>query len=278
MGVDAREDADAAASREQLVLDLTSRETVVRRRALADLVSSGEAERRFLTVTAVEFAIVGASTTSAIHGETALRHALSTQYRQGPDDHLYAISANLGLLLLSGRVASTEHAACHYAEQIVQRVRDLSAGRFHCVAGVGSVVAGLDLASETAQHARLARRAASSAITTPIATWGRLGAYGPLLRIPEDELDEAALPEELRRVLRVDHDHHFTETLRAYLDHACAGPAAAAALHIHRTTLYYRLRQVSDLTGLDLADGRIRLVLHLGLLMLDVIDARPRRA
>ena len=37
---------------------------------------------------------------------------------------------------------------------------------------------------------------------------------------------------------------------------------AAAALQIHRQTLYYRLARIEELTGLDLADGEARLLLH----------------
>jgi DNA-binding PucR family transcriptional regulator len=35
-------------------------------------------------------------------------------------------------------------------------------------------------------------------------------------------------------------------------------------LCIHRQTLYYRLGRIEELTGLDLADGADRLLLHLG--------------
>jgi DNA-binding PucR family transcriptional regulator len=92
-----------------------------------------------------------------------------------------------------------------------------------------------------------------------------------LLRIPG--LDETALPAELRRLAQVDPGGQLTRTVRAYLDHGGNGPAAAEVLHIHRTTLYYRLGRVRDLTGLDLDDGRTRLALHLGLALTDVIAA-----
>jgi DNA-binding PucR family transcriptional regulator len=71
----------------------------------------------------------------------------------------------------------------------------------------------------------------------------------------------------------VDPDRHLARTLRVYLDHGCNGPAASAALHIHRTTLYYRLGRIRELTGLDLDDGRIRLTLHQSLTALDLIDS-----
>ncbi|MQT00454.1 helix-turn-helix domain-containing protein, partial [Streptomyces jumonjinensis] len=47
----------------------------------------------------------------------------------------------------------------------------------------------------------------------------------------------------------------------------CAGQAGrtASALGVHRQTLYYRLSRVEQLTGLDLADGEDRLLLHMAL-------------
>jgi DNA-binding PucR family transcriptional regulator len=41
--------------------------------------------------------------------------------------------------------------------------------------------------------------------------------------------------------------------------------AAAERLHLHRTSLYYRLGRIAELTGRDLADGGARLELHLAL-------------
>ena len=49
-----------------------------------------------------------------------------------------------------------------------------------------------------------------------------------------------------------------------WLDRAGSPQRAAAALCIHRQTLYYRLGRIAELTGLDLADGADRLLLHLG--------------
>ena len=41
--------------------------------------------------------------------------------------------------------------------------------------------------------------------------------------------------------------------------------AAADRLHVHRTTLYYRLDRIAELTGVDLRDGRTRTDLQLAL-------------
>ncbi|MDQ0987238.1 DNA-binding PucR family transcriptional regulator [Streptomyces sp. V2I9] len=48
-----------------------------------------------------------------------------------------------------------------------------------------------------------------------------------------------------------------------FLDHAGQAGRAAAALGVHRQTLYYRLTRIQQITGLDLNDGEDRLLLHM---------------
>jgi DNA-binding PucR family transcriptional regulator len=55
------------------------------------------------------------------------------------------------------------------------------------------------------------------------------------------------------------------EVVHAYLDAGCSVAETAAALHLHRTTVYYRLNRLEEHTGIDLADGSTRLLLHLWL-------------
>lgn len=54
-------------------------------------------------------------------------------------------------------------------------------------------------------------------------------------------------------------------TARAVLDRGGNVTQAAAELHIHRTTLYYRLERIEALTGVNLKDGPGRDDLHLAL-------------
>ena len=84
------------------------------------------------------------------------------------------------------------------------------------------------------------------------AHWAELGAWRTVSELAGP--DPAVAPLLADRVL--------TETAEAFLD--CAGSAsrAAAALQIHRQTLYYRLARIGEITGLDLADGEARLLLH----------------
>jgi hypothetical protein len=232
---------------EQAVLDLVGDDLPLRSKALAELPA-------VRGVTAIELGATGGA--AAGHVETALRTALSGR--------LHAVRDGVAMVLVQEDPRG-------YADRLLHRVRDLSAGRFGCTAGIGTAVPGLQHAFESAAQARLARRAAATVLATPVATWAELGPWSILLRIPPGELTAAALPDEVRRLRGADPGGLLTRTVRAYLDHAGNGPAAAASLHIHRTTLYYRLRQVRELTGLDLDDGRIRLALHLGLTLAGTI-------
>jgi DNA-binding PucR family transcriptional regulator len=54
-------------------------------------------------------------------------------------------------------------------------------------------------------------------------------------------------------------------TARTVLDRGGDIAAAAAALHIHRTTLYYRIDRIEALTGVNLRAGPGRDDLHLAL-------------
>jgi len=55
------------------------------------------------------------------------------------------------------------------------------------------------------------------------------------------------------------------QTIEAYLDEAGRAPDTCARLHIHRTTLYYRLEHMPDAVRAALADGLQRSTLHLAL-------------
>ena len=72
----------------------------------------------------------------------------------------------------------------------------------------------------------------------------------------------------------------LTETLEAWLEHACSTTEAAQALHVHPQTLRYRLRQLEETIGgerLWSADTRLELALALRARRAqDVVPAVPR--
>jgi hypothetical protein len=60
-------------------------------------------------------------------------------------------------------------------------------------------------------------------------------------------------------------------TLRTYLGHGGNVQKTAADLHIHRTTLYWRLANVERALGVDLSSGDDRLRLHMALLLAELL-------
>jgi hypothetical protein len=102
--------------------------------------------------------------------------------------------------------------------------------------------------------------AAPPAISTPVVRWDALGSYRLLA-----PLAGAALPAPLQRLLDHPDAEPLVATLEAYLDRAGDARATAAALFIHRTSLYHRLHRIEAITGASLRDGDDRLALHVGL-------------
>jgi sugar diacid utilization regulator/putative methionine-R-sulfoxide reductase with GAF domain len=70
------------------------------------------------------------------------------------------------------------------------------------------------------------------------------------------------------------HDGALVQTLRGYFDNDCSQRRAAEALFIHPKTLSYRLTQIAELTGLDLATHADRMRADLALRMLQ-LTAEP---
>ena len=256
---------------EQTVRDLVSNDAALRRRALAEL-SASDVASDVGSVTAIVLSVKFEPTEASLaHIAVALRSALMLPRPTGTLFQLCAVEDHGGVAIIGGPRPLTPVAARTHVQRMLARVADLSSGRFRAVAGIGPSVAGLDRSHETAELASLAARAAELGLVDEAARWEDLGPYGPLLRIPSSQLGRQALPAEVQRLLDVDRDGHLVETLRAFLDAGASAPTAAAALQIHRTTLYYRLSRVEELLGIDLGDGRTRLSLHLGLVLLELV-------
>ena len=243
-----RTTADAAlAADDALVGDLLGLDPAARDRALATLATRSPDLRpsRSLQVVALR-----ADTADREHAEVALRHAV----------HL---ARRTGLATVSGPTAAVVRFGAPLAEGLVAAANELAAGRFTCVAGVGPRVAGLEEAWTSHRHAELATRAVPHLAPGPVVEAATLGAYDLLLRIPD--LDPTALPAPVATLLAADPRGVLVRTLEAYLRHAGSAPAAADELHVHRTTLHYRLDRIRAVTGCDPDDGETRLLLHLGL-------------
>ena len=66
-------------------------------------------------------------------------------------------------------------------------------------------------------------------------------------------------------------------TLETYLDHAGDVKSTAAELWLHRTSLYYRLRRIEEVAGVDLNRGEDRLLCHVALRLARLQRAAERQ-
>ena len=97
------------------------------------------------------------------------------------------------------------------------------------------------------------------ALPTPL-HWNRMGAYRALLA-PQPILDSTLTPLDQAG----NSANMLIRTLETYLDLGGDAQETAHRLHLHRTTLYYRLSRITEVLQADLNDGLTRLELHLAL-------------
>ncbi|WP_228990007.1 CdaR family transcriptional regulator [Streptomyces sp. DH8] len=130
-------------------------------------------------------------------------------------------------------------------------------------AGIAAPRRGLDELTASWREARAAARAARAEPRLgPVARWSSIGPYRLLTSLPDTgggAGDPAAAP------LLLPVHRELAHTAEVFLDHAGQAGRTAAALGVHRQTLYYRLSRIQQITGLDLNDGEDRLLLHMAL-------------
>ncbi|MFC8038028.1 PucR family transcriptional regulator [Paenarthrobacter sp. NPDC057355] len=109
--------------------------------------------------------------------------------------------------------------------------------------------------------------------------YDQLGIYR-ILDMPGSETDLAGYVEEWLGALLSNDDRRGSDlvhTLAQYLDHGGNYDVTAASLAIHRSTLRYRLRSISQITGFELGDPETRLNLHVATRAWRLRSARSRR-
>lgn len=133
-------------------------------------------------------------------------------------------------------------------------------------AGVGPLTALADVHRSLAQ-ARLAWRASwlAPADHDVVADWESVGLDGTLARLPVEDFTAADLPPAVRDLVGAVDSPALISTLETYLDAGGDAQRTAGLLHIHRSTLYYRLDKLRAAIAGDLSDGVVRRELHTGL-------------
>jgi hypothetical protein len=134
------------------------------------------------------------------------------------------------------------------------------------VIGVGGCRPGLAGASESYREARMAAMVGGALPSTgPVVQWSELGVYQVAAKLVARGEVGPLLHGGLRPLLGAPEALPLLETLETYLDAAGNAQVTAEALHLHRTSLYYRLQRIEQLARTDLKDGLERLALHLTL-------------
>ena len=125
---------------------------------------------------------------------------------------------------------------------------------------------------EAFRRARVTLTAVRAGAALDPVSWDALGAWRLVVEASDDLAVAALHPaaEALAALPRAD----LMTTARTVLDLGGDVAAAAGRLHLHRTTLYYRLDRIADLTGVDLRLGRSRTDLQLALWLVAYRAAR----
>jgi hypothetical protein len=134
------------------------------------------------------------------------------------------------------------------------------------VVGAGARVGQIDDLRDSFEEAMAAAAVAAMTHTHgSTATWGGLGADGTIARLLDGSDPGESIPGSMRRLIEHPDGGALIETIETYLDNGADTGVTAAALYVHRTSLYHRLRRVEEITGLDLSTGDGRLEMHIGL-------------
>jgi sugar diacid utilization regulator len=263
----------ARADRDRELLRLLDGEAEERRQALrAGIAAAWMVNAPEVVVTVLEARQPAASPAEV---EIALRTVLESAARRQ--------QRRLLTVVRDGRGTMVEAAARIDVCETTTRAERMAVGLGQLVsgdgaAGVGGVAPGLEEAWRSRAQATTALRGSRLIPGCgPVVSWESLGTYALLLQLPDDAFSSALRPEPVARLLRHEKGSRLVETLRTYLDFGGSVPRTAEALHLHRTSLYYRLDQIREITGLDIDDGRNRLLLHLGLLLED-LNSPPGRS
>ena len=153
-------------------------------------------------------------------------------------------------------------------------------GQVDVVAGLGTPRTELSELPAAFQEARSALRAA---MTLPdigrTVSWSELGVFDTVVKVASAPNAAGAVHHGLLPLFDSPESSPLLETMETYLDLGGNAQLAAERLNLHRTSLYYRLQRVEQLTGASLKNGVDRLSLHLSMKIARMHGLyRPRHA
>lgn len=177
-----------------------------------------------------------------------------------------------GVMLVQGRRAAVDSRLGAAALEVRQDLaRSLPAQPVRL--GVGPIAEGLGSAHESHRRAQDALRIGE---VVPgfddIVRWEDLGVYRVLVHLPLEQLPPDVVLPGLVRLF--ESDPLLVDTLETYLDEGGDVRATIQRLCIHRTSLYYRLNRIEEITGMRVKNGGDRLAMHLGLKLARLTGSR----
>ncbi|MBN6038520.1 CdaR family transcriptional regulator [Amycolatopsis sp. 195334CR] len=249
----------------EFLRDLTSEDPVARALAAGGLVESGLFAARGGVVVIVVAPLPIAGQEVEEGDRLALGAALRAAAMAMPvRESMVLIRPGHGLLVVTQRALERiPRLADELCSSAVERLGRAERWRA-VVAGVGRPAARLADAATSYQQALDAIRVADVIpVFRPVARHDALGIYALLAALPREQLRSMGVAQAITALL--DADSALLVTAEAFLDRAGDSRAVAEQLGVHRATIYHRLRRIEELTGFDLSDGELRLVLHLGI-------------
>lgn len=272
--VAARHDADQRAMAESRDIAAWLDGTVEgRRQGQVALVARGLLpDLPHVRVVAVEVGPAGRPETDQARVNLALRHAFRSVAGRTRGTVLSTVHCGRGEAALVWPDKVDRERAGRFAAAVMSEIRDVVGPDSDIQVGIGSAVTSVDSAWVSSREAQLAAKAVPIVGDETVVWWENLGPLQILLRIPADELDDTVIPQAVRVLLKADTHGTLVETLDMYLRKGGSSSATAAALNLHRTTVYYRLDRIREVAGVDIDDGETRLLLHLGLYVLRMLQ------
>lgn len=150
--------------------------------------------------------------------------------------------------------------------QVRMRIQGPLGPRRPITVGIGSDTASLDQAWKSFEQALDAVRAANVfPHLGDVVAWNQLGGYALVARLASVGLTRDDAPAAVARLVEGDPSGRLLATVEVYLDEAANPQRTASILHIHRTTLHYRLRRAEEIAGISFDNGQDRFTMHIGI-------------
>ena len=165
------------------------------------------------------------------------------------------------VIVLAQASESSDHIAQHLCEHIQERYPTVRVGVSHRQQGVACVTVAHQQCLDVLE---ITRRLHS---TDSIVYFNQLGYLHTLYTAGADSLHSNPSVPLLRPLLHETHAELF-DTLEVYLDTGGNGVQTADKLHIHRSTLNYRLGRISELCQVSLTDATTRTNLQVAVKLL----------